>query len=475
MTGGLMQLVAYGAQDVYLTGDPMITHFKTVYRRHTNFAMECIQQSFNGSPNFGTAVSCIITRNGDLISGAYIETTLPELNADVDSGTSRWTENIGHHLIRSVDIEIGGQLIDKHYGEWLDIWAQLTVSASQRQGYYDLIGQGRKDALGRPSGLQKDQRGVIESQTIYIPLQFWFCRNPGLALPLVALQYHEVKINVQFADSADLLRSGGILSSSRRLTDTKLWVDYIYLDIDERKKFMDVAHEYLIDQLQFNGGSIIPANASRQSNITHKVYLNFNHPVKELVWVAQPVNYLQGNNRQPSNYTAVSSQPPVFQSGEGIDQYSSLGLINLLNELQGLDQNSVMPAGALNPVVSAKLTLNGNDRFSTQNGTYFNSMQPYRHHTNIPESVGINVYSFALKPEEMQPSGTCNFSKIDNVYLTLNLATLQQQTGKSKINEYPGAISGASFAANTCNVKVYAVNYNILRIMNGLGGVAYSN
>jgi len=483
-----MQLVAYGAQDVYLTGDPMITHFKTVYRRHTNFSMDTIEQTFNGDVNFGTQVSAIISRHGDLISGMYIKTTLPDLTTTLDTTVSRWTENIGHFLIKYVEIEIGGQIIDRHYGEWLDIWAQLTVPAGKRTGYNQMIGQGKLDALGRPTGLQKDiDTGKTLGQTLYIPLQFWFCRNIGLALPIIALQYHIVKVNVKFADAVDLVRTGTTLGVNR-LSNTSLWVDYIYLDIDERRKFSQNAHEYLIDQLQFNDGYTVQANTSRYNTVTQKIPISFNHPIKELIWVVQPVNYSTGNNRQPSNYTSIISQPPLDQEEYKIDNLSSLSVVTLMNNIKIFNQSSIAPPGSLNPVISAKLTLNGHDRTTTLPGDYFNKIMPMKCHTNIPESPGINVYSFALKPEDIQPSGSCNFSKIDNACLTLNLATLQSI---DSISEYPdcleikentdgtqvivGTTNAPVYASRSCTVNVYAVNFNVLRIMSGLGGVAFIN
>ncbi len=483
-----MQLVAYGAQDIYLTGDPMITHFKTVYRRHTNFSIDTIEQAFNGDANFGTTVSSIISRQGDLVCGMYIKTTLPNLATAVDSAVCRWTENVGHFLIKHVEIEIGGQIIDRHYGEWLDIWSQLTVPAGKQTGYNNMIGQGRLDALGRPTGLQKDvDIGSPQSQTLYIPLQFWFCRDVGLALPLIALQYHIVKVNVKFADVVDLIRTGTTLGVNR-ITNTSLWVDYIFLDIDERKKFSQTAHEYLIDQLQFNGGYAIQASTSRYTTALKKIPLSFNHPVKELVWVVQPTNYITGNNRQPGNYTSVIGQAPVDQTDIKIDGLASMSLVTLLNQVKLFNQSSIDPPGSLNPVVSAKLTLNGHDRFATQPGDYFNKLTPMKCHTNIPKSPGINVYSFALKPEDVQPSGTCNFSKIDNACLTLNVATLQSADFSS---EYPdsleitkngdgtrviaGTTTAPLFASRSCMVNVYAVNFNVLRIMSGLGGVAFIN
>ena len=183
MGGGLMQLVAYGAQDIYLTGNPQITFFKVVYRRHTNFSMEAIEQTFSGSPDFGRKVYCTISRNGDLIHRVYLQVKLPAVTAATGS-YHRWVNYVGHALIKNVEIEIGGQRIDKHYGDWLHIWNELSQTAGKQQGYQNMVGN--VDKLYRPVGAGKS----TPATTLFIPLQFWFCRNPGLALPLIALQYH---------------------------------------------------------------------------------------------------------------------------------------------------------------------------------------------------------------------------------------------------------------------------------------------
>ena len=216
MGGGLMQLVAYGAQDVYLTGNPQITFWKVVYRRHTNFAMESIEQTFNGQVDFGRKVTCTISRNGDLIHRVYLQVTLPEVTvtdkvsgliptvASSASGTGvnlanqcffRWVNYIGHALIRSVEVEIGGQRIDKHYGDWLNIWNELTQEPGHQVGYDNMVGN---NLLLTGAGLKH-----VDATTLYVPLQFWFCRNPGLALPLIALQYHEVRINMEFRNKEE--------------------------------------------------------------------------------------------------------------------------------------------------------------------------------------------------------------------------------------------------------------------------------
>ena len=378
MGGGLMQLVAYGAQDIYLTGNPQITFFKVVYRRHTNFSVESIEQTFNGSADFGKKVTVTVSRNGDLISSAYLQATLPALAAD-----KKWLSEVGHRLIKSVEIEIGGQRIDKHYSEWLSIWSDLTGTSDQAGNYDNMIGD--VSTLTAPG----DGTSTPEA-TIYVPLQFWFNRNPGLALPLIALQYHEVKFNIEINAQNKCTDD-----TTAKLGDTSLYVDYVYLDTDERRRFAQTSHEYLIEQLQYTGSESL-------SGTNHKVKLNFNHPVKELVWVVTA----EGETDE-LNFAAIST---------------------------------------------AKLQLNGHDRFSEREGSYFSSVQPYQHHTH-GSIRAINVYSFALKPEEHQPSGTANMSRIDNATLSLTTESL----------------------GTNASVKVFAVNYNVLRIMSGMGGLAYSN
>jgi len=375
-----MQLVAYGAQDIYLTGNPQITFFKVVYRRHTNFSMEAIEQTFNGSADFGKRVTCTVSRNGDLMHKVYLQVTVPAC-------TTGYVENLGQALIKFAEVEIGGQRIDKHYGDWMHIWNELSQEAGKKEGYGLMTGAGGETA------------GISAETDLYIPLEFWFCRNPGLALPLIALQYHEVKINIEFSALSELTDETGL-----SLSAASLYVDYIYLDTDERRRFAQVSHEYLIEQVQFTGDESV-------SSVSNKIKLNFNHPCKELVWVVQ-------------------------------------------RDASGVEKFDYTDASGVNPVLIAKLQLNGHDRFSERMGRYFNLVQPYQHHTNVPKT-GINVYSFGLKPEEHQPSGTCNMSRIDNATLQLTLTS-----------ETVGA---------DAKVRVYATNYNVLRIMSGMGGLAYSN
>ncbi len=545
MGGGLMQLVAYGAQDVYLTGNPQITFWKVTYRRHTNFAMESIEQTFNGQADFGRRVQCTVSRNGDLAYRTYLQITLPEINQSDNAANksvfARWLDNPGEQLISMVEVEIGGQRIDRQYGDWMHIWNQLTLTAEQEAGYNKMIGQTTQltyltdpdfaevaTACGASSVPEAvcAPRNALPETTLYVPLQFWFCRNPGLALPLIALQYHEVKINIELRPLDECLFAVSKVDATSDSTSVKvanayakslvaasLYVDYVFLDTDERRRMAQNPHEYLIEQLQFTGDESIGSSSN-------KIKLNFNHPCKELVFVCQPDahvaycdSFLPGRlmhkalGAQPFNYSdAVDALPNsilAFGSSKQSRGNSGNAVIDgsgLFNDTLPMDMSSQGDAGAYvgagtsatdgslsgafegeysngltdagvfvlaetalnmhcwgeNPVVTAKLQLNGQDRFSEREGTYFDLVQPFQHHTRHPDT-GINVYSFALRPEEHQPSGTCNFSRIDNATLQLVVSA--------------AAIGGTQ----TAKVRVYATNYNVLRVMSGMGGLAYSN
>ena len=449
-----MQLVAYGAQDVYLTGNPQITFWKVTYRRHTNFAMESIEQTFNGQADFGRRVTCTISRNGDLAYRTYLQVTLPEINQDMantgDNGVyARWLDFPGHQLIQQVEVEIGGQRIDRQYGDWMHIWCQLTQLKDQEKGYYKMIGNTTQlTFVTDPSFADIDgpcdssaprqvcaPRKALPETTLYIPLQFWFCRNPGLALPLIALQYHEVKINIDIRALDECLWAVGSLGNTaampasgsqkvsaayaQSLVAASLYVDYIYLDTDERRRMAQNPHEYLIEQLQHTGDESVGSSSS-------KIRLNFNHPCKELIWVVQPdanVDYCaslevgetlyRALGAQPFNYTdAVDALPNsimAFGGPESVaenttafinnDLFQDPGAVDVTtaaadgtsewysanNRGFGDSESNAAPFGSgvsdagtfvlaetslnmhcwgENPVVTAKLQLNGQDRFS---------------------------------------------------------------------------------------------------------------
>jgi hypothetical protein len=395
MGGGLMQLVAYGAQDVYLTGNPQITFFKVVYRRHTNFSMECIEQTWSGSTTANGRCTATISRNGDLVNKMYLDV----------AGTPGLRSNPGSDFITTVEIEIGGQRIDRHSGKFMEAYAELTEPNQSGTVGDTKAENANPPALGTRFQRMSGMGGVIGTAAAgrhWVPLQFWFCRNPGLALPLIALQYHEVKVILQHVFTT-------VFSGTTTGLANRLWAEYIYLDTDERRRFAQVSHEYLIEQVQEQ--TLAAANGSNE--------LNFNHPVKELIWAAST----------NASGTTNSTQLIIPGTGGG---------------------------------TTFQLKLNGHDRFAVQPLHYFSRVQTVQHHTGAGlNSAGVGdsslfndsicVYSFALKPEEHQPSGTCNFSRIDNAQLV---------------------VAGGALPANT---HIYAINYNVLRIMSGMGGLAYSN
>ena len=576
MAGGLMQLVAYGAQDVYLTGNPQITFFKVVYRRHTNFSMECIEQTMTGNPDFGRKVTATVLRNGDLATRLYLRVVLNSVVDDSFTGKFAWVRRLGHALINNVDVEIGGSQIDKHYGTWMDVWYELTHTSENERGWQKCIGdvpELTELTSARADGTLKD------GYTMFIPLQFWFCRNPGLALPLIALQYHEVRLNFEFNSASELaVYSPGFNVKLLSMAEATLLIDYVYLDTEERRRFAQVGHEYLIEQLQFTGTEAVPVTTGNATG--QKVKLQFNHPSKELIWAVQGGNFTTGEtflaythkddwsdaldtaaeNLALGMFEVATSAPTVgtgtavdasaggsfvtstvntssvinvdvsgtlasgyklwlqkdafctsnkkYNLGDKIDfvavsidstgqNVSSVKVLvhsltvrdisvpvsgwvdNRLNTNQssGVNANDVviyqwhnfgvLLDGTGNPVSSAVIQLNGQERFKQREGSYFNYVQPLQHHTRTPAD-GVNVYSFALHPELHQPSGTANLSRIDSTMLNLQLADPTADSAP----EYAPSLN---FFNSNSNLYVFDLSYNVLRIMSGMGGVAYSN
>jgi Large eukaryotic DNA virus major capsid protein. len=642
MGGGLMQLVAYGAQDVYLTGNPQITLFKVVYRRHTNFSMECIELPIDTlKPSGRTTVQ--ILRNGDLASKTYLRVVLPDISGSTGTwnGSIAWVHRLGHAMIKSAELQIGGSPIDKHWGTWLDIWYELTHTNSQDAGYNAMIGDIKDLTTLTLNSAIVTNTPLKGGYTLHVPMQFWFCRNYGLALPLIALQYHEVRLNLEMQDLSYLLvyTNGTGASTAPSLSSlaygsSGLLIDYIYLDSEERRRFAQVGHEYLIEQVQLN-----EANITAVANQTFT--LNFNHPCKELIWAhrtgafngsdsatrflaytadtededgwdlalqtaaqnlvqsmvlaattvapatlgsptvaeaiaaCSPITASQistytianvlvagtGTSRvteftftsgatlmvvtmttatgktlvlnfvstlgatsqvqyvylninslvdaASSNLAQYISNATVYLTFSGVAGATTAGFANVVAEVElgnttlTLDELSVpvskftdnrlkvtTPASGVsntwgynyndvhvvqlnnygvrldgkgNMVSTGNLVLNGHDRFALRTGTYFNNVQPYQHHTHTP-AQGINVYSFGLHPEQHQPSGTCNMSRIDSARLVYTLADPFVGKRTATFDLYTGTI-----------VDIWVTNYNVLRIMSGMGGLAYSN
>ena len=463
-----MQLVAYGAQDVYLTGNPKVTFFQAVYKRHTNFAMECIEQTVNGTVGNSGRVSVTIARNGDLVGCMHLEMKPADNLGFTSTNANASREWLAERSISDVELSIGGQRVDKHYQKWWRLYSELYLDEAKRLNW------GKMTSYSGPATPSTTDR-------VYLPLIFFFNRNPGLYLPLIALQYHEVRLDIDLASTFDTFIS---------TSGFKVWADYVYLDTEERRRFAQKGHEYLIEQVQHTGTDTVTAGQEKQ------VRLSYNHPVKELVWCfstgsgnndmwntchpATGVNMTMAPISLLSNVSAIDIGGEIFSQAN----VASLSILSAVDpHLVGTPQLMVRSVGladatetanvnandasqgwwyeegeytatknAVGPLSSFKLILNGQDRFKEQSGKYFNQVQPYNHHSGNPYP-GIYSYSFALKPEEHQPTGTCNFSRIDNAQASVTLKT----------------------GVATTSLNMFAVNYNVLRIQSGMGGLAFSN
>jgi hypothetical protein len=533
MGGGLLQLVAYGAQDAYITGNPHITFWKVLYKRHTNFAMEAFRVNFTGAPQYGQRVVAVINRNADLMYKTYLEVVLPDTTQQtggVTTGDVKWTgdaqRRLGYALLKKIEVEIGGQIIDTHYGEWLYLWENLTASYDTSCKLDAMVGGNIGGSVTTLTSC-RGRPGIL-----YIPLQFWFCRNPGLALPLIALQYHEVRLNITLGNATDLVSRGtytnvaAAAAALPQLKDMSLYIDYIYLDVDERRRFAQQSHEYLIDQLQYGLQQTI-------TNSSGRIDLTLNHPVKELIWVfqdaektdcgsattatagyTQPFVYddiinrcrlqINGQDRFDERYGDYfwKVQPYQHHSGGGfwpsrnevnnvegtpvatLATFTLNDATNAVHDYTDLVGGPIVPGMLLTGTNAAGIVITAVTVSTATSGTIttasFNSDSPFTYTAQAPfpnlsliTSSGsstyqaanpINVYSFALQPEEHQPSGTCNFSRIDTTTLVYESFTRANNTSvnfPSKSRPY--------------NFRMYAVNYNIFRVMSGMGGLAYSN
>jgi len=480
MAGGLMQLVAYGAQDVYLTGQPKVTFFQAVYKRHTNFAMENIQQTVNGTTTNSGRVSVTIARNGDLVGNMYV--TLFPATANTTSNNAVFDTNwIAERALADIEMTIGGQRIDKHYQNWWRLYSEVFLNESDKYCWGKMT-----STAAAPTNITATS--YTNQPRVYLPLLFFFNRNPGLYLPLIALQYHEVRLDFDLSS----------YYLSYFSTDFQVWANYVYLDTEERRRFAQKGHEYLIEQVQHTGGDSVSPNDSFQL-----IRLSFNHPVKEFIWCYVNPNYPgtassgAGSNLNSlwnfctstqnvqvtcntsafvnsNNYVLahVSGMPHLYFSGtkgaapsampEGTIYFAggASAVAGSGNTYNWIEEGVASAAYQyeVGPLDQFKVILNGQDRFKEQLGKYFNQYQPFVYHSGCPYP-GIYVYSFALQPEEHQPTGTCNFSRIDNAQVAVALKT----------NTMGIASTG------TVTQKLFAVNYNILRIQSGMGGLAFSN
>jgi hypothetical protein len=550
MAGGLMQLVAYGAQDIYLTGNPQITFFKIVYRRYTNFAIETIEQSFIGTIKFGNKVTAKIPSSGDLINKVYVKVILNQVNVPSNNKFA-WIRRLGHAIIDRVELEILGTTIDRHYGTWLDVWYELARNSNHDTGYAALIGD--VDQLTAYNNVSKPE------YTLFIPLQFWFNRYIGLAIPLIAIQYGTVSINVYFSNKNSLMIADTKFDNSDiEIKSANLLINYVYLDDDERKRFAQVGHEYLIEQVQCNGVISI-------SQLSASYTLDYNHPTKEIIWAYKNGNYTSGkrfiyyiNSTNWSSYINDASTkilyesisidinpsnivggiwtniPPGSSSSPVVGNTGNISIINystsniyvnntslIVNGTYGITSKitadiivnsdtsltinyissgittrdlsiphelmtdtrynpidpivyqfnnyGVLIDGTINPVLNALIQFNGHNRFDQQPGTYFNYVQPYKYHSNTPVD-GINIYSFSLFPEQHQPSGTANLSRLDSILLILEIGDSTVSINNITDNTLPPI----NLLDQNNQLWIFGTNYNIFRIMSGFAALAYS-
>ncbi|MCJ7637747.1 MAG: hypothetical protein MUO21_09690 [Nitrososphaeraceae archaeon] len=537
-----MQLVAYGAQDIYITGNPQITFFKVVYRRYTNFSIESIEHSFVGTPAFGNKVSAKITRNGDLLSKMYLRVILSRV--DPESNNFAWVRRVGHALLKQATIEIGGTRIDKQCGTWLDVWYELARQGDHERGYDEMIGDIKK--------LTNYNNHIKQEYVLYVPLQFWFNRFIGLSVPLIALQYHDVYLHIEF-EKVNKLIIGDCHFDSNCVTmkDASVLTNYIFLDTEERRRFALVGHEYLIEQVQFNG--VEPVCAAETTYV-----LDFNHPTKELIWAVRNGKYSSGKSFvyytnkdkwsvkkackviiEKSISLCINPESQVGGTWIGVPPhcYETVGTFNVTNKYNEyiyvnpesltlkqhlhhhnnngitnkihadivvhnngstkVDINNIVTTltiadlsipveemhdtrynpcdpkvnifsnygifidGSVNPIEYALLKFNGHDRFDRREGEYFNYVQPEQHHSNTPKD-GINCYSFSLYPEQHQPSGTANLSRIESSVLTIWFKELEKDQNNNQ-----------SYFNHENELYIFAHSYNILRIYAGLSGLAY--
>ena len=404
MVGGLLDLVAKGGQDIYFVCNPEVSFFKKVYKRHTNFAIEQEKFLFDGDLNFGRSAKFIIPRKGDLLKSLFLQFEIPDLSTN---GTISYINYIGYALIDYIEISIGGQIIDKLTGEWMYINNELNLNEDKKKGYNNIVGGKSFAGYGATTGNQ--------GNTYIVPINFWFTKDIGLAIPLVALQYHDVEINLKLRRLEDLflLKNSGFdfNASAFKLTKCNISLEYVYLDSIERKMFAQSNHEYLIKQTQYNINNNIPANLSKK-----RIDLNFNHPIIELIFIIQRKD--RTNNNLGNDHLNYS-------------------LNNKLME---------------DTIKNAQILLNNEERTPLMTAKECRYLNVINTHTSIPNNV-IYVYSFSMNPESFQPSGSCNFSRFDNKELAIEFAD------NISISE----------------VKIFAVNYNILRISKGMGGLAYIN
>lgn len=448
-----MQIAAYGKQDTYLTGNPQITFFKYVYKKYSNFAIESIEHSLDNvnSVDETKNVVTISSHSGDLIHKVHLQvdfTAGVTTSSELATTYLSFTNNTGWAYVKEASIYIGEQLIDKHYSEWFDIWNELSDpyqkehflvnKHNSKKNYYNGVKNTEK-----PSSEQVNYLVSDDKLTCFIPLNFWFNRNPGLALPIIALQHHTIKFHFTFRKMSGLFNTNkNTTANPNKSPSVKLFIDFIFLDKDERRKFATDKHQYLIEQLQHIG----PETLSNTHNLT------LNHPVKELVWVCRNKN--AGTEANDLSTQGVLCDGLLNKSSLTSGSWHYNDYFNYVcPDRSSLARTEIVGGNkSYEPFENATLLFSGIERFTKRKPTYFRLLQPSSHHSRVP-TKHIYCYSFALKPEDFQPSGTCNFSQMHNAQLKFE------------------NISNTS----NMDILIYAVNYNILCFMDGMAGLRFSN
>lgn len=454
MGGGTLQLVIQGGQDIYITGNPETSFFKSVYRRHTNFSIECVDQVPRGQiKNNEFTLEYKINKAGDLLHRMYFDIDLPRQNME-NNTTDRYchySNTTAYCFLKSVSIYIGEKVIDTHDGRYYDILNELRHFNDTGLDYIinrNLLGN---EVINTPNAIK-----------LFIPLDFWFCKDISQALPLIALQFHDVKVKVTFRNIKNIINAeeappiqdefGNLIPQDNTVTvigsdrdnpqssRIKLWTNYVHLDVDERKRFAQKHHEYLIEQVQLVEKEYRPY-----------MDLNLNHPVKSLYWVIQ--NDIAVKERD--DYKLIDNLKNSFGNPNAI---GNANVWKNSNDFLNYKTHEPVNSSHLNGSTiyehfkTMKMSFNGIDRFKARDPTFFRVVQPLENKYTIPEK-NVYMYSFCLDPETHQPTGSCNFSRIDNFSLTF--------TGDQSYTGY--------------KIYLYAKNYNVLRIMEGMGGLLYAN
>jgi hypothetical protein len=417
MGGALLDLVAKGGQDIYLICNPQISFFKKVYKRHTNFSVEFHKFSLDGDSDFGKADRVFIPRRGDLIKNMFLHIELPDLTPN--GSAASYSNFIGYNIIEYVELYIGGTLIDKQTGEWLYSWNELSTPESKKRAYYEMVG-------GKPFAGYSSYSGN-QGGTYIVPLSFWFGKDISQAIPHLALQYSEIEFRIKFRDFDKLWISSdnNAPTGNYKIKNCLLSVEYIYLDNKERRLFAQSNHEYLIKQIQYSINNNVNSGEKKKT-----FNLNFNHPILELVFFV-----LNKNTKRKENESTGGTDTDSFNTKN-----------NWLNF------SKTLTAPFADPIKNAKILLNGQDRTPEMTSKELRFYNLLEKHTSIPNNF-LYVYSFSLSPEDYQPTGSCNFSRFDNRQLEI---------------EFEDGIQNSE-------LKIYALNYNVLRISQGLCGLAYVN